>query len=161
MLKEPKSKINAGWREWVSLPTLGISAIKAKLDTGARSSSLHAFGIEPFESGEKPKVRFGIHPLQKRDDIEIFCTASVIDQRYVTDTGGNRELRYFISVPLKLGSHEWDIEISLTNRAYMRFRMLLGRTAMKSRITVDPEASYLTGRSILRTFLKDIKKRKM
>ena len=155
-----EEKIMVGWREWVSLPALSIPAIKAKLDTGARSSALHAFAIEPYESGGQPKVRFGIHPLQKRDDIEIFCTADVIDQRYVTDTGGNRELRYFIRSPLNLGAKEWDIQISLTDRAYMRFRMLLGRTAMKNRVVVDPGAAYLTGRSVMRAFLKAIKKRR-
>jgi hypothetical protein len=153
-------KTRVGWREWVSFPSLGIPAIKAKLDTGARSSALHAFAIEPYESGGQLRVRFGIHPLQKRDDIEIFCRADIIDQRHVTDTGGNRELRYFIRSALCLGTEEWEIEISLTDRASMRFRMLLGRTAMKNRVIVDPEVSYLTGRGVMRAFLRKLKKRR-
>ena len=155
-----EEKMSVGWREWISLPALNISAIKAKLDTGARSSALHAFSIETYESGGRQKVRFGIHPIQRRDDIVIFCTTDIIDRRYVTDTGGHRELRYFIRSPVRFGEKEWDIDISLTDRVNMRFRMLLGRTAMKNRMVVDPGASYLTGRSVKRAFLRAIKKRR-
>jgi hypothetical protein len=154
-----EEKIRVGWREWISLPELKIPAIKAKMDSGARSSALHAFSIEPYESGGHLNVRFCINPLQKRDDIQLLCTAEVIDQRYVTDTGGNRELRYFIRSPVNLAAKEWDTEISLTDRVNMRFRMLLGRSAMKNFVVVDPAASYLTGKSVMRAFLKTIKNR--
>jgi len=139
-VSEPKI---LGWREWVSLPELGIDLIKAKVDTGARTSSLHAFSVDEFRRDNKLWVRFGIHPFQKRIDVEIFCEALVHDQRQVTDSGGHSELRYVIETTLKLGSMSWPIEITLTNRDSMGFRMLLGRTALRKLYLVDPGASYL------------------
>lgn len=154
-------KIRIGWREWVALPALEIPALKAKIDTGARTSALHAFAVDPFEADGHLKVRFGIHPLRKRTDIEIFCVADVIDRRIVSDSGGNREWRYVIRTPIRLGELEWDIEINLTNRNSMLFRLLLGRTATRGRFFVDPEASYLTGRSLGRSYLRALKKESM
>ncbi|MEJ2360736.1 MAG: ATP-dependent zinc protease [Gammaproteobacteria bacterium] len=132
-----------GWREWVAMPELGIELIKAKVDTGARTSSLHAFSVEEFSRQDQRYVRFGIHPFQKRIDVEIYCEAIVRDQRQVTDSGGHSELRYVIESTVRLGEMSWPIEITLTNRDSMGFRMLLGRTAIRGLYLVDPGASYL------------------
>jgi hypothetical protein len=141
-----KKLIRIGWREWLGLPELGIQDIKAKIDTGARTSALHAFSLENYQSNGTPMVRFGMHPLQKNTDFERWCTAEVIDEREVSDSGGHRETRYVIRTPVKLGPHQWDIEVTLTNRDSMKFRMLLGRTAIAGGFSVDPAASYLFGK---------------
>jgi hypothetical protein len=134
-----------GWREWLSFPQLGIPHLKAKVDTGARTSALHACYVEPYRAQGFRMVRFGIHPLQRRTDIIIECTAVVRDRREVTDSGGHREKRYVIETLATLGDVTWPLELTLTNRDSMRFRMLLGRTAMEDRFVVNPSASYLLG----------------
>lgn len=137
-----------GWREWVALPKLGIPAIKAKIDTGARTSALHTFWLETFHENSQHKVRFSIHPVQKRADIEIICTAEIIDERIIADSGGHREKRYVILTPIQIGDQHWPIEITLTNRDTMQFRMLLGRTALVAGgVKVAPDASYLASLS--------------
>lgn len=136
-----------GWREWVNLPELGIDKIKAKVDTGARTSALHAFSIEPFYEGEQEKVRFLIHPLQHNTDIIITCVANVVDKRPVTDSGGHTEERYVIMTPICIAGQTWPIEITLTERENMLFRMLIGRSALRRRFMVNPARSFVTTRN--------------
>ncbi len=135
-----------GWREWVNLPELGVERIKAKIDTGARTSALHAFRLESYEVKGVLRVRFHIHPLQKKRHVVRICDAEVIDKRLVTDSGGHCEMRYVITTPLHIGPLSWPIEVTLTNRDTMKFRMLLGRTAMQAQLMVDPDQSYLIGK---------------
>ena len=139
-------QILVGWREWLSLPGLGIPAIKAKVDTGARTSSLHAFYTERLSRDGKSFVRFGVHPLRERRDLVVTSTCELLDQREVSDSGGHREKRWVIETPMRLGDAEWPVEVTLTDRDSMLFRMLVGRTAMVGRILVDPQASYLVGK---------------
>lgn len=146
-----------GWREWIDLSSIGLPAVKAKIDTGARTSALHAFFVAPFEEAGHSKVRFGIHPLQQRTDIEVVCVADVVDQRNVSDSGGHREMRYVIETPIRLGDLEFPIEITLTDRDTMAFRMLLGRTAISDRFLVDPTKSYLFGRLRASIYKKRLK----
>ena len=135
-----------GWREWVQLNPLGLTAIKAKIDTGARTSALHAFEVRPFQEQGVQRVEFKIHPRQRNAEKVVTCIADVVDQRVVADSGGHKENRWVIKTPITMGGQTWPIEITLTSRDNMRFRMLLGRTAMKDRIQVDPSSSYLLGR---------------
>lgn len=136
--------IVVGWEEWVTLPELGLPALKAKTDTGARTSALHAFSIQPFGSEKKPFVRFGIHPVPDNPDIEVFCSARVVDRREVTSSNGQKELRYVIKTPIIIGKRKWNIEITLTNRGNMAYRMLLGRTALEE-VAVQPTQSFIQG----------------
>lgn len=138
-----------GWEEWIGLPDLGVPALRAKVDTGARTSALHAFDIETFGPIAKPKVRFTVHPIPGRDDLVIPCSAPIVDRREVTSSNGDKEMRYVISSTLEVSGQSWPIEITLTNRANMTNRMLLGRTALKDNISIvaterfqQPELSY-------------------
>ncbi|MDO9164235.1 MAG: ATP-dependent zinc protease [Methylococcaceae bacterium] len=134
-----------GWREWVALPVFNIERIKAKIDTGARSSALHAFIIDPYQRGGASWVMFAIHPLQKNSDVIVECHAQVKDRRLVSDSGGHKQRRYVIDTQLMLGNFIINAEMTLTNRDSMRFRMLLGRTAMNAQFIINPNASYLQG----------------
>ena len=143
---KPDDKLTLGWREWVGLPELGLPEIKAKVDTGARTSTLHAFELHTFSEAGKSRVRFKMHPLQRNSQVVVSCVADVIDERAVTDSGGHREQRLVISTPLTIGPWSWPIEMTLTARDNMMFRMLLGRTAIKGIARVDPSRSYAVGK---------------
>jgi len=143
-----------GWKEWVSLPALEIPAIKAKVDTGARTSALHTYKLERVS---KDIVKFHIHPIQKRSDIYVACEANITDVRVVKDSGGHEEERIFIQTPIFFNNKKWDIELSLTNRENMLFRMLLGRNAIISgNLTVDPERKYAAGKNFSNSYDNDI-----
>ncbi len=132
-----------GWEEWVSMPDLGIPALIAKIDTGARTSAIHAVGIEAFGSASRPYVRFRVHPIPDRPEVEIHCSAKVVDRREITSSNGESELRYVIETPVRVGNKTWPIEVSLTNRDNMQYRMLLGRRAIGDSMIVDPNRKYL------------------
>lgn len=132
------TKVLIGWQEWCALPKLHIPAIKAKIDTGAKTSALHASDIRPFHRHGELFVHFLVHPLQQTEKYAQVCTAPVVDQRTVKNSGGHKELRYVISTTIALGEMTWTLEISLTNRDPMVFRMLLGRDALKGHSIVDP-----------------------
>jgi hypothetical protein len=140
--KKKKMRKRIGWREWVSLPELGILNIKTKVDTGARTSALHAFSLRPFRENNCDKISFDIHPIQHNSTVVVTCTADIIDKRWVTDSGGHSEERFVISTPIILGNESWPIEITLTERDTMLFRMLLGRSAIRKRYVVDPARSF-------------------
>ncbi|MEM9828102.1 MAG: RimK/LysX family protein [Planctomycetota bacterium] len=131
-----------GWREWVSLPDLGIRFIKAKIDTGARSSSLHAFDIEPFEADGRRQVRFKVHPAQRNETWDVSCTADVADVRSVRSSSGEASERIVIQTPLRWMGQTWLIDLTLASRFEMGFRMLIGREAIRGRLLVDSGQSF-------------------
>lgn len=138
-----------GWREWLALPELNISAIKVKVDTGARTSALHAFFVDPYKKGKQQWIRFGIHPHPNDSEDAIECDVAVKDRRMVSDSGGHKQRRYFIETSMIIGHTQFMAEMTLTNRDTMKFRMLLGRTAMDRRFLVNPTESYLQGMPVI------------
>ncbi|MBF0161833.1 MAG: ATP-dependent zinc protease [Magnetococcales bacterium] len=138
----------AGWREWVGLPTWGVARIKAKLDTGARTSALHGVDIRAFRQGGIRYVRFKLYPSQHSCEGEQVCVAPVLDRRAVRNSSGIKSYRYVVLTLLRMGAREWPIELTLTDRARMGFRLLIGRTAIRKRFLVDPGASFLQGEAV-------------
>lgn len=134
-----------GWREWVHLPELGGAVIKAKVDTGARTSALHAWNIETLTRNGERFIRFDLHPLQQNDLHVMPCEAPLLDQRLIRNSGGQTELRHIIHTLAQLGPYVWRIELSLTSRDEMGFRMLLGRSAVRGKFLVDPGRSFVLG----------------
>lgn len=147
-----------GWREWVALPDLGIQSIKAKIDTGARTSSLHAYDVEEFREGRKAMVRFKVHPEQRNSTLCVSAVAPLVEHRTVRPSSGHAEVRPVVVTMVELLGQRWQVELTLTRRDAMGFRMLLGRQAMRGRFVVDPGKSFRNGRRIKGT--KRLKKRK-
>jgi len=142
----PKTRV--GWREWVGFPDLGIGRIKAKVDTGARSSTLHAFEVEPFDRDGEAWVRFKVHPAQRNDDYEVTCEAPLVDQREVKSSTGTVTERPVVATDLEWMGERWEVELTLVRRDSMGFRCLVGRQAMRKRWIVDPAKSYVGGKRL-------------
>jgi len=138
-------KISVGHEEWISFPELGLPAVLAKVDTGAKTSSLHAFSYEEIEENGQKMIRFGVQPVVERPDVQIWCTAPLVAYREIVSSNGQAEMRPIVRTMLKVGEHQWEIELSLTDRESMNYRKLLGRTAMEGRIVVDPMAVRING----------------
>ena len=136
-------RLRLGWEEWVSLPGLNLPAIKAKVDTGARTSALHAVAVEPFGTEKNPQVRFIMHPDPDDPTLEVVCSGKVVDRRQVTSSNGESELRYVIRSDLSIGGRTWPIDISLTNRETMASRMLLGRSALDETVGIYPSERFV------------------
>jgi len=135
-----------GWREWVVFPDFEGALVKAKIDTGARTSAIHAVNVEAIERDGQTYISFIIHPNQKDTENTVECIAPLVERREITDSGGHVEQRFIVSANVQLGGQTWPIELSLTDRDAMGFRMLLGRTAMQNRFLVQPDKSFLHGR---------------
>ncbi|MCC5811714.1 MAG: ATP-dependent zinc protease [Ectothiorhodospiraceae bacterium] len=142
-MKAPK--LTVGWREWVGLPALGVEAIKVKVDTGALTSALHAIHVRVVRNNGRERVRFDLHPLQRDSRLTVHCEADLLEWREVRSSNGDTEFRPVIRTPVALGGQQWPIDVTLTNRDSMGFRMLLGRRALRRRLLVDPGVSYLFG----------------
>ncbi len=140
-----RSPLALGWREWIALPALGITRIKAKLDTGARSSALHVLDARTVERDGQRWVHFLADPYPSRDDVLISVQCPVLDERLVRASNGQEEMRLVVRTDLSIAGHTWPIDVTLASRSPMRFRMLLGREALSGRVTVDPAVSYVGG----------------
>ena len=144
------SLVTVGWQEWLAFPEMGLPAVRAKIDTGARTSALHAHDVRHVERDGEPHARFVVNPLFKGRKLAVPCEAPIVDEREVTSSSGHAELRIVVEAMLRVGlasdAPEWPAELTLTDRRGMRFPMLLGREAMADHLIVDPSASYLLGR---------------
>ena len=133
-----ENKLLLGRDEWCALPDLHIPAIKAKIDTGAKTSALHAFNIHVLKRHHKKIIHFDIHPLQSDVSTLVSCIAPLADERHIMSSSGHIEHRYVILTTLQIASQAWEVEISLSNRDPLRYRMLLGREALVNRVLIDP-----------------------
>ncbi len=164
--RTPKPKLKSkiyppiGWREWVALPELGISLIKVKVDTGARSSALHAFKIKEIPDADRTKVKFEVHPFQRDSKTSLECQADLLEYREVRSSGGHVTLRPVVVTTIQFMDQEWPIELTLVSRDSMGFRMLLGREAVRGRFFVDAGQSYYGGQPVLPKKIKTKKTRK-
>lgn len=141
-MKSDKSKPVVGWREWVELPELGVAFVKAKIDTGARTSSLHAYDVRMERRGGVEHVRFKVHPMQRTGERVVEARARLLEHRWVKSSTGHETLRPVIVTPVVVAGRRFDIELTLVQRDAMGFRMLLGRQALRGRFLVDPKRSY-------------------
>ncbi|KWT69290.1 hypothetical protein APY04_1373 [Hyphomicrobium sulfonivorans] len=135
-------RLIVGWQEWVSLPELGLPALKAKIDTGAKTSALDTHSLEPFDTSRRPRVRFHVRPCPEAPELEVPVSADIFDRREVVSSNGVSELRYVISTHLSIGGRQWPIEVTLANREHMAYRMLIGRQAIRTGLLVDCRASF-------------------
>jgi hypothetical protein len=138
--------LDIGWREWAALPDLGVDAISAKIDTGAKTSALHAFRIREIMHEGALYAEFFVHPLQRRNKPEIFCRAPIVDKRRIKSSNGVSQNRLVILTDLQMADRTWPIEVSLTNRDEMGFRFLIGRDALRKRVVIHPGKSFLLGK---------------
>jgi len=143
--KSTQEKRPLGWREWAALPDLGIAAIKAKIDTGARSCALHASEFEEFELDGQAMLRFCVHPFQRDAATTVRAEAPIVERRRIRSSSGHEQLRWVVRTRLRLGDASWPVELSLTTRDAMGFRLLIGRQALRRRFLVDSGRSYLCG----------------
>ncbi|RED49728.1 ATP-dependent zinc protease family protein [Aestuariispira insulae] len=141
-MKKKKTKTTVGWREWVAFPELGVPSINAKIDTGAKTSAIHAYRPRIVTVHEQEFVEFYVHPLQRRKKPEILCRAPLVDKRAVTSSNGQSQNRYVIRTTMVLGGQSKAIELTLTDRDEMSFRVLIGREALRGGFVVDPGRSY-------------------
>ena len=148
-MPDPLDFVTVGWREWIAFPEIGLPAVRAKVDTGAKTTALHAHDIQIETRDGEPWARFMVHPFFRHERLAVVCEAPVVDDREVTSSSGHTETRIVIGVMFRLGirsdAPEWPIEATLTDRRGMRFPMLLGREAMAGRVLVDSGASFLLG----------------
>lgn len=135
-----------GWREWAALPDLGVNRINAKIDTGAKTSAIHAFRVDVAEMDDGPWVEFFLHPRRRRKVPEVSCRAPLIEMRRIKSSNGQMEERPVINTPLRMGARIWPIELTLTNRDAMGYRLLIGRDALAGHFLIKPDASYLLGK---------------
>ena len=142
-MRKAKQSLTIGWREILSLPVLNVPRVKAKIDTGARTSALHAFNCQEFKLEDRAMIRFEIHPVQRNNKKTILAEAQLLEYRQVRSSGGHAQTRPVILTDVRLGEQQWQIELTLTNRDVMGFRMLLGRQAVRDRFLVNPGKSYL------------------
>lgn len=146
------SRLIVGWQEWVALPELGLPALKAKIDTGAKTSALHTHRIEAYGTGKRLKVRFAVRPSPETGDLEVESDAGVVDRREVVSSNGVPEMRYVIMTTLSIAGRQWPIEVTLTNRERMTYRMLIGRQAIRSDVLVDCASSFCQPRLSYRLY---------